>query len=94
MRNKKAELEFLTESVDRIDNAVWEAVKEVALNSDEMEWDMSIIGEVADFIEETLKQHNISTCYPYQANGEVICYASQDRCAYCPREKVGGVLDA
>ena len=94
MQKEKAELEFLTESVDRIDNAVWEAVKEMALNSDEMEWDMSIIGEVADYIEETLKQHNIPTCYPYRLDDEVICYTSLDRCAYCPREQIGGVLDA
>jgi len=91
---KKTDPEFLTESVDRIDNAVWEAVKEMALNADDMEWDMSIIGEVSDFIEATLKQHGIATCYPYRLDSETICYASLDRCTYCPREKIGGILDA
>jgi len=83
MRNKESELTFLTESVDRIDNAVWAAVREMAHNADHMDWDMAIIGEVCDFIEETLKAHNISTCYPFQTDDETICYASADRCSHC-----------
>lgn len=78
--------EFLPEAVDRIHNAAWEAVKEMALNADEMEWDMSIIGGVCDYIEETLKENGIPACYPFHTDDETICYASADRCAYCSRE--------
>lgn len=85
MRKKQAELEFLTEAVDRIDNAVWVAVKEIAHNPDGMEWDMSIIGNACDHIEETLKAHGIPTCYPFHLEDETICYASSDRCAHCTR---------
>lgn len=81
----KSDPDFLTEAVDRIHNSVWSAVQEMAHNADSLEWDMSIIGDVCDYIEETLKEHGIPACYPFQTDDETICYASADRCAHCTR---------
>lgn len=89
----KSDPDFLIETVDRIHNSVWSAVQEMAHNAEDLEWDMSIIGDISDYIEEKLKAHNIRTCYPFRLDDETICCAALDRCAYCPREKIGGVLD-
>ena len=85
MCERKTDPNLLTEAVDRIHNAVWTAVQEVAHSADDLEWDMSIIGDVSDYIEETLKAHGIPACYPFQMDDETICYASTDRCAHCTR---------
>lgn len=85
IQKKQAALEYLTDAVDRIDNAAWEAIKAVTHSPADLEWDMSIIGEVCDQIEETLKAHGIPTCYPFHLDEETICYASCDRCAHCTR---------
>ena len=45
-------------------------------------------------LEEKLKAHNIRTCYPFRLDDETICCDLFDRCAYCSREKIGGILDA
>ena len=85
IQKKQADLMYLTEAVDQIDAAAWEAVKAMAHNPNGLEWDMSIIGEVCDHIEETLKAHGIPTCYPFHLDDETICYASCDRCAHCDK---------
>ena len=85
MCKRKSDPDFLSESVDRIQNAVWEAVKETAHCADSLEWDMAIIGNVCDYIEETLKKRGIPTCYPFQLKDETICYVSCDRFAHCDR---------
>ena len=86
MCKRKTDSEFLTEEVDRIYNAVWEAVKEMAHKADDLKWDMPIIVNVCDYIQESLEERGISTCYPFQTDDGSICYASLDRCVHCTHE--------
>lgn len=88
----KSDPDFLLEAVDRIHNSVWSAVQEMAHSAEELEWDMSIIGDISDYIEETLKAHNIRACYPFQTDDETICYASDDRCSHCGKI-IGNIHD-
>lgn len=77
--------EFLCESGDRIDNAVFEAIKAVAYNSSDVDWDMSIIGEITDLIEDTLIECGVNTCHPWQDENECICYSTAEKCSFCNR---------
>ena len=59
----KSDPDFLIEAVDRIHNSVWSAIQEMAHNAEDLEWDMSIIGDISDYIEEKLK------ALPWQLSG-------------------------
>ena len=50
-------------SGDGIDSAVFEAIKAVARKSPDVGWDMSIISEVIDLIEQCLVKRGINTCH-------------------------------
>lgn len=50
-------------------------------------WDMSVIGEMTDFLETQLKAAGVHTCHPFEDEECCICYACEDRCAYCTRTK-------
>lgn len=50
-------------------------------------WDMSVIGEMTDFLETQLKATGIHTCHPFEDEDGCICYACEDRCVYCTRAK-------
>ena len=65
------------------------AMAEHRLRADDIEWDMSIIGEVTDALEQTLNANGvIRTCHPWQNENEHICYSLDcERCSYCPRKK-------
>lgn len=52
-----------SERIDEIDNAVFELCKILSENS-ELEWDMSFIGEIADYAASVLFDHNIPVRYP------------------------------
>lgn len=66
---------------DEIDNAVFDAIQ--ALSLEELEWDMSLIGEVSEFIESLLSERNLKPCHPWQDEDENICYSTCSRCPYC-----------
>lgn len=85
--NKKVvkDSDLLCEAGGRIDDAVFEAIKSVAHDGEKLEWDMSIIGGVSDFIERLLTEHGINACHPWQDENECICYATSDRCKFCDR---------
>lgn len=70
---------------DEIDNAVFNAIQ--TLNHSELEWDMSLIGEVSDFIERLLSSRGLEPCHPWQDDDENICYSTPERCAYCHRRQ-------
>lgn len=77
--------DLLCEAGDRIDNAVFEAIMSIAHHVKKLDWDMSLIGPVSDFIERLLTERGISTCHPWQDENECICYATSDRCKYCEK---------
>lgn len=79
---------LLCEAGDRIDNAVFSAIQELAHDGGSLEWDMSIIGEVSDFIEDLLAEKGIATCHPWQDGSENICYSTSERCKHCQRKVV------
>lgn len=76
--------DLLCEAGDEIDNAVFDAI--CAMTVKKPEWDMSIIGEVEDAIEEILKRHNIPVCRPWENEDGHICHSiPEERCKHCPR---------
>lgn len=81
--------DLLCEAGDRIDNAVFEAIKSMAHDGEKLEWDMSLTGEIKECIESLLKERGIDACYPWQDENECICYATSDRCKHCERT-IGG----
>lgn len=79
---------FITERNDEIDNAVFQAIQSIHHhNTTDLVWNMSLIGEVADYIESLLQKCGFPTCHPwyYDADEEIPCYDSCDRCAHCQR---------
>jgi hypothetical protein len=67
---------------DIIDNAVFEVLK--AMSHEEIEWDMEVIGEIADFAGCMLTEHGIKICRPwYNIDDNTPCYKTTDRCYYC-----------
>lgn len=51
----------------------------------DLEWDISLIAEVADAIESELKLQNIPVCRPWQYDQEYICWSTPERCKWCSR---------
>ena len=51
------------------------------------EWNMEIIGSVIELFESILVQNGLPLCHPWQDEEECICYATEDRCAYCTRKR-------
>lgn len=81
---KDAEVRFLTERNDAIDNAVFDAIRSLVHEDGEAEWDMEIIGEIEDTIESMLIERGVITCRPWHDDNENICY-KVDRCYHCKR---------
>lgn len=79
---------FINERNDVIDNAVFDALQAIA--DEEVEWDMEIIGEVADFAERMLAENKVKTCRPWydipeieHKEDETPCYKTEERCEFC-----------
>jgi len=73
---------FLTNKNDVIDGTVFEAIRSLIQDGDNVEWNMQIIGEVTDTIESMLIERGFETCHPWYDEDENICY-KVDRCVYC-----------
>lgn len=50
-----------------------------------LEWDAYYIGNLADFLEAYLSEHNQEPCYAFNDGNDCICYASESRCNYCKK---------
>ncbi len=64
-QNREEEIELTTEMLERndvIDNTVYDCI--CTLAEKEIDWDMSIIGEVTDVIKDTLLKFNIKVRHP------------------------------
>lgn len=74
----------LCERCDVIHNSVHHMLCEIS-GKDDLEWDMSIIGEIADVAVDVLNEHGIDCCYPANVfpedptNPEIPC-ASMAKC--------------
>lgn len=79
--------DLLCESANRIGNAVFEAICSIACKEEQLEWDMSLVGPVAEYIEDTLGRRGINTCYPWEDENECICYATDGRCKHCTKQR-------
>lgn len=75
--------DLLCEAGDEIDNAAHAVI--CALAAVSVEWDMAKIAEVTDAVENILRQHNIPVCHPWEDENGIICYATENRCAYCKK---------
>jgi hypothetical protein len=73
---------------DEIDNAVFEAIKTVAHDPEDLEWDMSIIAPVTQCIEDTLHNKGIGTCHPWVDENQIICCYTDDRCPHCTKSVI------
>ena len=51
----------------------------------DLDWDITIIGDVTDAIESELKLQNIPVCRPWQDDQEHICWSTPERCEWCSR---------
>lgn len=87
---------FLTDRNDIIDNAVYQLILTLTdKTEDELEWDMSIIGDVTLAIESVLARHDITICHPYHEedenddNSERIPCIDTDTCEHsdCPYKR-------
>lgn len=80
---------YLIRKCDEIDNAAFDLINAMYNkgDSEEIEWDMEIIGEVVDVVEETLKSYCFGICRPFTSN-ETPCYKT-DECGIrnCPFKK-------
>lgn len=86
----------LDERHDAIDNSVYNALcamlgLEPGSESTEKEfpWNMEHIGEVADHIEEYLKEKGFKPCRPFYED-EVPCYQTSERCPWCKEGDANG----
>lgn len=69
-----ADKEFTTaqlEQIDNVQNAAYDLLKTLYIKSketepEELEWDMGLIGELADAAAEILKGHGHAAYYPYR----------------------------
>lgn len=77
---------FLCDKCEDIYNEVFCAMN--SLCADELEWNISLIGDVTSFIENYLTEKGFNVCYPFQDGDGNICYASSDRCKYCKKRSV------
>ena len=79
----KKDDDYLSLSTDRITNAAHELA--AALANAELSWDMSLIAQITDSVEEILKRRDIPVCYPWEDEACCICYSTPDRCTYCKK---------
>ena len=71
------------EDIQAIYDAAGRILKNPAPAEGELEWDAYYIGNLADFLETYLSEHNQKPCFPFNDSDDCICYASEERCAYC-----------
>ena len=93
--------DFLTERNDAIDNAFFNALKELSTTA--LEWDMGMIGDLIDCAESIIRKHGFESCYPYYEcddDDDVPCPEGEDcQNKNCPYRKThawrfnGKVLD-
>lgn len=80
---------YLTRKGDEIDNAAFALINAMydKGKGEEIEWDMEIIGEIVDVVEDTLKSHCFGICRPFTADDKP-CYKTDDcGVANCPFKK-------
>lgn len=80
---------YLCSRNDEVDNAVYDMLCTLASVSGEdtkPEWDMEIIGNLADYAETMLNRKSVETCRPFsKGEEETPCYLSSDcRNPNCP----------
>lgn len=83
---------FITTRNDVVDNAVYDmlcTIANVSGQEEELDWDMEIIGEIADYAEEVLNGSEVETCRPfYEGENETPCYLGTDcKNPNCPLRK-------
>lgn len=76
---------FLCAMGDYIDNAVFAAIQTLVAPDKKLDWDMSLIAPVAQYIDDLLTKRGINTCRPWQDDDENICYSTDGGCSYCKR---------
>ena len=75
---------FLSDRMDFLDNATMEYCKIISGN-DSIEWDAGIMGEILEFVCDTLNLHGIDTCYPYYEEDDKPCIEGEEcSCKNCP----------
>lgn len=90
MRTQPEFERYLEDRGDEIDNLSYQLAvtlcKTDATLADEavLPWNMEIIGAINDAVEDILKEHGLSSCWPYHEN-DVPCYLT-DTCfaGNCP----------
>jgi len=75
--------DYMLEKNDRIDNAAQNLLNEMAsagIDWDEqVPWNMSVIGDIEDAVEEVLERHGIHHCHPYyEGDEEIECPDGKD----------------
>lgn len=88
MERKKFET-YLAAKCDDVDNTAFNLINALYSKGlgEEIEWDMEIIGDVVDAVEDALKSHCIGICRPFTSN-EKPCYKTSE-CGVrnCPFKK-------
>lgn len=85
---------YLVNKNDDIDNLSYELIKAFVRKDfdKEIDWDMEIIGEIEEAVEDILKSRCFGVCHPFYCDDNIPCYQSDD-CGNedCPfRNKVQG----
>lgn len=83
---------LLCDRNDEIDNATYALINLIVTNNHEaddgIEWDMQLIGEVEDFIEDLLRKNGVEPCRPYyEGEDEIPCYLGSDCSKKCEFRK-------
>ena len=83
--------DFLTQRNEAVCQAAFDLLAVVSRGNrvqpddNPLEWDMSLIGPVADAAERVLREHGYPVCYPYLDDNERACYMGSE-CSklHCP----------
>lgn len=81
--------DYLCERGDDIDNAIWSFILDISHKKDsDIDWDMSLIGPIADYVVGFLNRKGFEICRPFNTIDPIMedsipCYMSRDRCKFC-----------
>lgn len=84
--------DFLCKRNDEIYNAIYNCMLGVVGDEQKVEWDMSIIGPIAEDMVDTLNHNGINVCYPFNTiedDDDIPCYLSTERCVFCKMDQKG-----
>lgn len=91
--------DFLCKRNDVIYNAVYNCLSDIVDSNKKIEWDMSIIAPISEYVVEILNQNGFQICYPFHVitdnyakstisiDGETPCYLSTERCSFCKHKR-------